>query len=200
MPRLARACKVGLHLTTKPCSDPDVHTLLKNAVQRSGSPFKQMLNDALHVGQRIAAEQTPLFRQPVCSLRLPEVGLIKAGGNCSQYRLVCRRRRQTSQTSTLRHSPSSTPLNSACGNRADGVRPLGAAKSNLCNASAMPTKVKELLAQLQADGWHLVRQKGNHRQYHHASKPGTVTVAGKERVEIPPGTLNSILKQASLKK
>jgi predicted RNA binding protein YcfA (HicA-like mRNA interferase family) len=64
----------------------------------------------------------------------------------------------------------------------------------------MPTKVKELLAQIQADGWHLVRQKGSHRQYHHPSKAGTVTVAGMESVEVPPGTLNSILKQAGLKK
>ncbi len=64
----------------------------------------------------------------------------------------------------------------------------------------MPTKVKELVTLLQADGWRLVRQKGSHRQYHHTSKPGTVTVAGKDSVEIPPGTLNSILKQAGLKK
>lgn len=46
----------------------------------------------------------------------------------------------------------------------------------------------------------LVRQKGSHRQYHHTLKSGTVTVAGKDSVEIPPGTLNSILKQAGLKK
>ena len=64
----------------------------------------------------------------------------------------------------------------------------------------MPTKVKELVALLQADGWRLVRQKGSHRQYHHTSKSGTVTVAGKDSVEVPPGTLNSILKQAGLKK
>jgi len=64
----------------------------------------------------------------------------------------------------------------------------------------MPTKVKEFIALIQADGWNLVRQKGSHRQFHHTSKPGTVTVAGKDSVEIPPGTLNSILKQAGLKK
>jgi predicted RNA binding protein YcfA (HicA-like mRNA interferase family) len=64
----------------------------------------------------------------------------------------------------------------------------------------MPTKVKELLALLQADGWRLVRQKGSHRQYHHALTSGTVTLAGKDSVEVPPGTLNSILKQAGLKK
>ena len=68
------------------------------------------------------------------------------------------------------------------------------------DAGHMPTKVQELIARLEADGWYQVRQKGSHRQYHHASRPGTVTVAGKPSVEIPPGTLNSILKQAGLKK
>lgn len=64
----------------------------------------------------------------------------------------------------------------------------------------MPTKVKDLLALLQADGWLLVRQRGSHRQYHHPSKAGTVTVSGKSSVEVPPGTLASVLKQAGLKK
>jgi len=45
----------------------------------------------------------------------------------------------------------------------------------------------------------LVRTRGDHRQFHHPTKPGTVTVAGKPGVDIPPGTLNSILKQAGLK-
>ena len=53
---------------------------------------------------------------------------------------------------------------------------------------------------LEADGWFHVRTKGSHRQFHHPSKPGTVTVAGKPSIDIPPGTLNSALKQAGLKK
>jgi predicted RNA binding protein YcfA (HicA-like mRNA interferase family) len=64
----------------------------------------------------------------------------------------------------------------------------------------MPIKVHELIFRLEADGWFQVRQKGSHRQYHHPSKPGTVTVAGKPSVEVPPGTLSNILKQAGLKK
>jgi predicted RNA binding protein YcfA (HicA-like mRNA interferase family) len=64
----------------------------------------------------------------------------------------------------------------------------------------MPVKVKDLIAQLESDGWYLVRTKGSHRQYHHKGKPGTVTVAGKPSVEVPPGTLGSILRQAGLKK
>lgn len=64
----------------------------------------------------------------------------------------------------------------------------------------MPMKVKELIALLEGDGWLLVRMKGSHRQYHHPIKPGTVTVAGKPSVEVPPGTLASALRQAGIKK
>jgi predicted RNA binding protein YcfA (HicA-like mRNA interferase family) len=56
------------------------------------------------------------------------------------------------------------------------------------------------MALLEADGWFQVRVKGNHRQYHHREKVGTVTVAGKPSVDVPPGTLNSALKQAGLEK
>ncbi len=42
------------------------------------------------------------------------------------------------------------------------------------------------------DGWRLVRTKGSHRQFHHPSKPGTVTVAGHPSLDIPPGTLNNM--------
>jgi predicted RNA binding protein YcfA (HicA-like mRNA interferase family) len=61
-------------------------------------------------------------------------------------------------------------------------------------------KVSELIAMLEKDGWTQVRMKGSHRQFHHPTKPGTVTVAGKPSVDIPPGTLSSALKQAGLKK
>lgn len=54
-------------------------------------------------------------------------------------------------------------------------------------------KVKELLKELEEDGWQLVRMKGSHRQYKHPSKPGTVTIAGKPSVEMPKGTLNAYL-------
>jgi predicted RNA binding protein YcfA (HicA-like mRNA interferase family) len=60
-------------------------------------------------------------------------------------------------------------------------------------------KVRALIKLLKADGWQQVRMRGSHRQFTHSTKLGTVTVAGKPNVEIPPGTLNSILKQAGLK-
>ena len=61
-------------------------------------------------------------------------------------------------------------------------------------------KVKAVIAALELDGWIQVRVTGSHRQFHHPSKSGTVTVAGKPNVDLPPGTLNSVLKQAGLKK
>jgi HicA toxin of bacterial toxin-antitoxin, len=39
-----------------------------------------------------------------------------------------------------------------------------------------------------------------HRQYKHPTKPGAVTVPGKPNLDVPPGTLNSVFKQAGLKK
>ena len=60
-------------------------------------------------------------------------------------------------------------------------------------------KVREVVKLLEADGWYLARTRGSHRQYKHPTKAGTVTVSGKPNVDVPPGTLNSILKQAGLK-
>jgi predicted RNA binding protein YcfA (HicA-like mRNA interferase family) len=60
-------------------------------------------------------------------------------------------------------------------------------------------KVKELIEIIEFDGWYLDRTKGSHRQYKHHTKKGTVTIAGKLSVEMPKGTIISILKQAKLK-
>ena len=60
-------------------------------------------------------------------------------------------------------------------------------------------RVKDVIKLLEKDGWYLARTKGSHRQFKHPKKTGTVTVAGKESLDVPRGTLNSILKQAGLK-
>jgi predicted RNA binding protein YcfA (HicA-like mRNA interferase family) len=60
-------------------------------------------------------------------------------------------------------------------------------------------KVRDVIKMLEDDGWFEVRQRGSHRQFKHASKPGLVTVAGKPGDDLAPGTLNSVLKQAGLK-
>ncbi len=61
-------------------------------------------------------------------------------------------------------------------------------------------KVGDLIRLLEEHGWRLVRTRGSHRQFKNPSRPGTVTVAGKPSLDVPPGTLSSILKQAGLKK
>jgi predicted RNA binding protein YcfA (HicA-like mRNA interferase family) len=61
-------------------------------------------------------------------------------------------------------------------------------------------KVRDVIRLLEKDGWRHIRTTGSHRQYQHSVKPGTVTVAGKASLDVPIGTLNSILKQSGLKK
>lgn len=60
-------------------------------------------------------------------------------------------------------------------------------------------KVREAIKLIERDGWYLARTRGSHRQFKHARKLGLVTIAGHPSVDIPRGTLNSILKQAGLK-
>jgi predicted RNA binding protein YcfA (HicA-like mRNA interferase family) len=60
-------------------------------------------------------------------------------------------------------------------------------------------KVSQILKLLHRDGWYRVPSRGGHRQFKHPTKLGRVTVSGKPGDELPPGTLNSILKQAGLK-
>jgi predicted RNA binding protein YcfA (HicA-like mRNA interferase family) len=59
-------------------------------------------------------------------------------------------------------------------------------------------KVGDILKRLRKDGWVVVRQKGSDRQFHHPTKPGTVTVAGKPSKTLHPKVVASILKQAQL--
>jgi len=60
-------------------------------------------------------------------------------------------------------------------------------------------KVREVIAMLEARGWYLDRQVGSHRQFRHAEKCGTVTVAGKPGADVKLGTLRSIRRQAGMK-
>ena len=61
-------------------------------------------------------------------------------------------------------------------------------------------KVREVIRLLEADGWYLARTRGSHRQYKHPTKKGKVTIPGQLNENIPPGTANSILRQAGLKR
>jgi predicted RNA binding protein YcfA (HicA-like mRNA interferase family) len=40
-------------------------------------------------------------------------------------------------------------------------------------------KIRDILKMLEDDGWSVARQRGSHRQFKHATKPGLVTEAGK---------------------
>ncbi|WP_435750561.1 type II toxin-antitoxin system HicA family toxin [Thauera sp. AutoDN2] len=57
---------------------------------------------------------------------------------------------------------------------------------------------QEAIRMIQADGWFLVGVRGSHHQFKHPTKPGRVTITH-PRKDLPPGTLNSIRKQAGLK-
>ena len=63
----------------------------------------------------------------------------------------------------------------------------------------MPTTVRDIIRQIEEDGWRLATIRGSHRQFKHPTKSGRVTVAGKPKDDVAPGTLNSILKRAGLK-
>jgi predicted RNA binding protein YcfA (HicA-like mRNA interferase family) len=60
-------------------------------------------------------------------------------------------------------------------------------------------KIREMIRLIEGEGWFLARTRGSHRQYHHSTKPGTVTIAGHPGQDLHPKTLNSILKQAGLR-
>jgi len=61
-------------------------------------------------------------------------------------------------------------------------------------------KVRDVIKIVEADGWRQVRVTGSHRQYKHPTKQGLVTIAGHPSVEMPPGTLVSIFRQAQIKR
>jgi predicted RNA binding protein YcfA (HicA-like mRNA interferase family) len=61
-------------------------------------------------------------------------------------------------------------------------------------------KIRDVIKIIEKDGWYQVYQKGSHRQHKHATKKGRVTIAGHPGDELAPGTLNSVFKQAGIKK
>jgi predicted RNA binding protein YcfA (HicA-like mRNA interferase family) len=55
----------------------------------------------------------------------------------------------------------------------------------------------EVIRKIKADGWTLVRQKGSHAHFKHASRPGIVTVPHPKK-DLPIGTLKSIERQSGV--
>jgi predicted RNA binding protein YcfA (HicA-like mRNA interferase family) len=61
-------------------------------------------------------------------------------------------------------------------------------------------KVRDVIRLVEEDGWVLVRTRGSHRQFHHPTKAGTVTIPGKLADDMHPKTLRTILRQAGLRR
>lgn len=64
----------------------------------------------------------------------------------------------------------------------------------------MAVKVREVIAELEEDGWVevLPRRPGGHRQFKHPTKLGRVTVSGPYGDDLAPGTLASVRRQSGL--
>ena len=60
------------------------------------------------------------------------------------------------------------------------------------------TSSREIIKEIETDGWVLVSVSGSHHQFKHPTKPGKVTIPH-PRKDMSPGTLRSIRKQAGLK-
>ena len=57
---------------------------------------------------------------------------------------------------------------------------------------------REIIRQLQADGWYEVGCDGDHHQFKHPTKKGRVTVTHPKK-DIPTGTVKSIERQSGVK-
>ena len=57
---------------------------------------------------------------------------------------------------------------------------------------------KEIIKIVEADGWRLLKTKGDHFQFVHDTKPGKVTIQHPVK-NLPKSVVISILKQAGLR-
>ena len=62
----------------------------------------------------------------------------------------------------------------------------------------MHTNSRDVIRLLEADGWYLVRVRGSHHHFRHATKLGTVTVPHPRR-DLAPKTVRSIERQSGTK-
>ena len=57
-------------------------------------------------------------------------------------------------------------------------------------------KIRAILKMLSADGWELIKMRGDNRQFKHPTKKGKVTMTGKLNDDVDELALQNILKQA----
>ncbi|HVA92583.1 MAG TPA: type II toxin-antitoxin system HicA family toxin [Chloroflexota bacterium] len=60
-------------------------------------------------------------------------------------------------------------------------------------------KVRDIIAEVEADGWVFQKAVGSHRQFKHPTKPGKVTVPGKPGDQLSQQRYYDILRQAGLR-
>ena len=72
-------------------------------------------------------------------------------------------------------------------------------QKQIINSKVKVVKVSKILKMLAEDGWVKVHQVGSHRQFKHPTKPGKVTVNGKESDDTWGSELKSIENQSGLK-
>ena len=63
----------------------------------------------------------------------------------------------------------------------------------------MTKKVKEVIELLEAEGWHYIGTKGDHRKYVKAGSRRPVIIAGELNQDMSEGTYRAILREAGLK-
>ena len=77
----------------------------------------------------------------------------------------------------------------------------GSAVALAVPGTAARVKYRQIVKIIEDDGWRCIRPRGSHGHYKHPIKRGVVTIAGHLMGhDVPPLIVNSILKQAGLKK
>ena len=61
-------------------------------------------------------------------------------------------------------------------------------------------EIRDVIKIIERDGWYRVYQRGSDRQYKHPGKKGRVRIAGHPGDDLAPGALDSVFKQAGIKK
>ena len=64
----------------------------------------------------------------------------------------------------------------------------------------MKKTVNEVIDLLEAAGWHYISTRGDHHKFYKEGARRPIIVAGKGSDDLAEGTLNSILREAGLKK
>jgi len=65
-------------------------------------------------------------------------------------------------------------------------------------ARGQEVKARDIIRELEADGWRKVRQESSHRHLQHPTKLGTITISQKDGDDLAAFIVKKIRKQAGL--